>query len=73
MNFNAIITYLSVNVGKYYLVDSGYANKWCFLASYRGQNYHLTNRRRRGGDKKKEQFNYNHASLRNTIEKTFGI
>ncbi|KAL5544267.1 hypothetical protein UlMin_008051 [Ulmus minor] len=59
--------------GKYYLVDSGYVNRWCFLAPYRGQNYHLTNRRRRGKDKKKEQFNYRHASLRNAIERTFGI
>ncbi|KAL5576959.1 hypothetical protein UlMin_018658 [Ulmus minor] len=59
--------------GKYYLVDSGYANRGCFLAPYCGQNYHLTDRRRRGGDKKKEQFNYRHASLHNAIEMTFGI
>ena len=71
--FNTFLTYLFVNAGKYYLVDSGYANRWCFLAPYRGQNYYLTDRRRRGGDKKKEQFNYRHASLRNAIERTFGI
>ncbi|KAL5554850.1 hypothetical protein UlMin_037086 [Ulmus minor] len=59
--------------GKYYLVDSGYANRGCFLAPYRGTNYHLRNRRRLGGDRKKEQFNYRHASLRNAIERTFGI
>ncbi|KAL5569766.1 hypothetical protein UlMin_026341 [Ulmus minor] len=59
--------------GKYYLVDSGYANKGCFLAPYRGTNYHLRDRRRLGGDRKKEQFNYQHASLRNAIERTFGI
>ncbi|KAL5575849.1 hypothetical protein UlMin_017548 [Ulmus minor] len=59
--------------GKYYLVDSGYANRGCFLAPYRGTNYHLRDRRRLGGDRKKEQFNYRHASLRNAIERTFGI
>ena len=33
----------------------------------------MTDRRRCGGDKKKEQFNYRHASLHNTIKRTFGI
>ncbi|KAL5564093.1 hypothetical protein UlMin_027257 [Ulmus minor] len=59
--------------GKYYLVDSGYANKGYFLAPYWGTNYHLRDCRRLGGDRKKEQFNYRHASLRNAIERTFGI
>ncbi|KAL5552924.1 hypothetical protein UlMin_040325 [Ulmus minor] len=67
-------THVSACVGgKYYLVDSGYANRGCFLAPYRGTNYHLRDRRRLGGDRKKEQFNYRHASLRNAIERTFGI
>ena len=65
--------FLFVNAGKYYLVDSGYANRGCFLAPYRGTNYHLRDHRRLGGDRKKEQFNYRHASLRNAIERTFGI
>ncbi|KAL5568312.1 hypothetical protein UlMin_024887 [Ulmus minor] len=59
--------------GKYFLVDAGYANRDCFLSPYRKTNYHLTDRRRQGGDKKKELFNYRHASLRNAIERTFGI
>ncbi|KAL5548092.1 hypothetical protein UlMin_003323 [Ulmus minor] len=60
-------------LGKYFLVDAGYANKDCFLSPYRKTNYHLKDRRRQGGDKKKELFNYRHASLQNAIEKTFGI
>jgi hypothetical protein len=28
-------------VGKYYLVDSGYANKKGFLSPYKGEKYHL--------------------------------
>ena len=65
--------YIFVNAGKYYLVDSGYANRGCFLAPHRGQNFHLTYRGRHYEDKRKEQFNYHHTSLRNAIERTFGI
>ncbi|KAL5580763.1 hypothetical protein UlMin_013205 [Ulmus minor] len=58
---------------KYFLVDYGYVNRRGFLTPYRGTNYHLCDRRRVGGDRKKELFNYCHASLRNTVERTFGI
>ena len=58
---------------KYFLVDAGYANRHGFLSPYRGTNYHLRDRRRLGGDCKKELFNYRHASLRNAVERTFGI
>ena len=53
-------------VGKYYLVDSGYANQDCFLAPYRGNTYHLQEyRERRGGiTSSRELFNYTHSSLR---------
>ena len=43
------------------------------MAPYYGQKYHITNHKRHGGDKKKEQFNYRHVSLHNAIEMTFGI
>ncbi|GMN32048.1 hypothetical protein TIFTF001_041677 [Ficus carica] len=33
--------------GKFYLVDSGYANKDCFLSPYRRETYHLPEYRRR--------------------------
>ncbi|KAL5550387.1 hypothetical protein UlMin_000563 [Ulmus minor] len=59
--------------GKYYLVDAGYKNKPGFLAPFRGQNYHLHDRRREDDDRRKEMFNYRHASLRNVIERTFGV
>ncbi|KAL5545998.1 hypothetical protein UlMin_005685 [Ulmus minor] len=59
--------------GKYYLVDAGYKNKPGFLAPFRGQNYHLHDCRREDGDRRKEIFNYRHASLRNVIERTFGV
>ncbi|KAL6839536.1 hypothetical protein ACP4OV_030806 [Aristida adscensionis] len=60
--------------GKYYLVDSGYANRPGFLAPYRGTKYHLPEFRvgpmPRG---KKELFNHRHSSLRNVIERAFGV
>ena len=55
------------------MVDSGYPNHLGYLAPYRGTNYHLRDRRRQGGDPKKERFNYRHSSLRNVVERTFGI
>ncbi|KAL5538240.1 hypothetical protein UlMin_046208 [Ulmus minor] len=58
---------------KYFLVDAGYANRRGFLSPYRGTNYYLRDRTRLGGDRKKELFNYRHASLRNAVERTFGI
>lgn len=60
-------------VGKYYLVDFGYVNRHGYLAPYHDTNYHLRDRKRVGGDRKKEMFNYRHASLRNVVERTFGI
>ncbi|GMN60787.1 hypothetical protein TIFTF001_029869 [Ficus carica] len=61
--------------GKFYLGDSGYANKDCFLSPYRRETYHLPEyRRRRGGlGNQREVFNYTHSSLRNCIERTFGV
>ncbi|GMN61399.1 hypothetical protein TIFTF001_030483 [Ficus carica] len=51
--------------GKYYLADSGYANKDCFLSPYRRETYHLSEYRRRrvGLGNRREVFNYTHSSL----------
>ncbi|WVZ65976.1 hypothetical protein U9M48_015256, partial [Paspalum notatum var. saurae] len=60
--------------GKFYLVDSGYPNRPGYLAPYRGTKYHLLEYRqgpRPSG--KKEVFNYVHSSLRNVIERSFGV
>ncbi|KAL5699871.1 hypothetical protein ACHQM5_030707 [Ranunculus cassubicifolius] len=60
----------------YYVVDAGYPNIPGFLAPYRGERYHFdkttnTNQRRIKG--KYELFNYRHSSLRNVIERVFGV
>ena len=69
-----ITNILEICVGKYYLVDSGYPNRKGFLSPYKGEKYHLPEFRQgpepRG---KKEVFNHLHSSLRNVIERSFGV
>ena len=60
-------------IGKYYLVDSGYANRPGYQALYRGTNYHVHDQRQVGGDRKKKMFNYHHISLHKAVERTFGL
>nr|XP_043638653.1 uncharacterized protein LOC122609778 isoform X2 [Erigeron canadensis]XP_043638655.1 uncharacterized protein LOC122609778 isoform X2 [Erigeron canadensis] len=66
---------------KYYVVDAGYPNTRGYLAPYKGTNirYHIpefrhgktaASRAPRGA---KEIFNHRHSSLRNVIERTFGV
>ncbi|XP_022679327.1 protein ALP1-like [Setaria italica] len=60
--------------GKFYLVDSGYPNRPGYLAPYRGTKYHLPEFRSGPMPKgMKETFNYAHSSLRNVIERSFGV
>jgi len=63
-----------MTVGKFYLVDGGYANTPSFIAPYRGVRYHLSeSRRHRSYANYKELFNHRHAQLRNHIERAFGV
>ena len=57
------------------MVDSGYSNKLGFLAPFRNIPYHLRDaqRRARGINGPTELFNYRHVSLRNCIERYFGV
>lgn len=62
--------------GKYYLVDSGYPNRIGYLAPFKGSTYHLPEfrlRRGRAPQGKYEVFNFLHSSLRNVIERAFGV
>ncbi|WJX51381.1 hypothetical protein P8452_37583 [Trifolium repens] len=66
---------LKVPQGKYFLVDCGFPNRRKFLAPYRGVRYHLQDFAGHGNDpeNEKELFNLQHASLRNVIERIFGV
>ena len=62
--------------GKYYLVDSGYANRIGYLAPFKGSTYHLPEfrlRRHRPPQGKYELFNFSHSSLLNVVERAFGV
>ena len=59
---------------QFYLVDFGFPNMTGYLAPFRGQRYHLRDFRDRGRPQgRHELFNYRHSSLRNVIERCFGV
>jgi hypothetical protein len=60
---------------KYYLADAGYTNTSITLVPYRGVRYHLREIYEAGlrPENKEELFNLRHSSLRNAVERTFGI
>ena len=61
--------------GKFWLGDAGFAFTWYCLVPYRGVRYHLKEwaRARQRPQNKEELFNLRHASLRNAIERIFGV
>ncbi|XP_068487124.1 uncharacterized protein [Phaseolus vulgaris] len=64
---------LVIPEGKYYLGDAGFMLKRNIITPYRGVRYHLKEYSRRGPQNAKELFNHRHSSLRNVIERTFGV
>ena len=59
--------------GKYYLGDAGYALSEHVLTPYRGVRYHLKEYDVNGPQNAKELFNLRHSSLRNVIERMYGV
>lgn len=61
--------------GKYWLGDAGYGNSEFVLSPYRGVRYHLKEVRQANQkpENAKELFNLRHSSLRNVIERIFGV
>jgi len=60
-------------VGKYYLGDADFMLKAQVITPYRGVRYHLKKYSRRDPQNVRELFNHRHSSLRNIIERTFGV
>ncbi|XLR11259.1 hypothetical protein S83_039197, partial [Arachis hypogaea] len=58
---------------KYYLGDAGFMLKFGILTPYRGVQYHLKEYSVRESQNSKELFNHRHSSLRNVIERCFGV
>ncbi|XP_020266765.1 uncharacterized protein LOC109842278 [Asparagus officinalis] len=66
----------NVHEGRFYLVDSGYANTSKFISPYRGSRYHLgdfANGTIRAYRDTKDKYNHRHAQLRNALKKACGI
>ncbi|CAN0893477.1 hypothetical protein LINGRAPRIM_LOCUS2786, partial [Linum grandiflorum] len=59
--------------GKFYLVDAGYGLRSGFITPYRHTRYHLKEYSHCAPVNAKELFNLRHASLRNAIERAFGV
>ncbi|XP_022031205.2 uncharacterized protein LOC110932156 [Helianthus annuus] len=64
---------LVIPTGKYYLVDAGLPHTSSLMTPYRGVRYHLKEYSTRAPENSKELFNLRHASLRNAIERAFGV
>ena len=62
-----------VFIGKFYLVDGGLPHTSTLIAPYRGVRYHLKEYSARAPQNARELFNLRHASLRNSIERAFGV
>lgn len=60
-------------IGKFYLVDGGLPLKSTLLPPYRGVRYHLKEYSTSGPQNARELFNLRHSSLRNCIERAFGV
>lgn len=73
--FNVPHQVIYVSLGKYYLADLNYANMPGLICPYRGIRYHPREIGcgREAPRNEKELFNLRHLSLRNAIERTFGV
>ena len=72
---DALLKGLEIVPGKYWLGDAGYALTTYSLTPYHGVRYHLKEWRKRNlrPQNKEELFNLRHSSLRNVIERGFGV
>ena len=59
---------------KYYTVDAGYPNRHGYLASYKGERYHVPDwRRGPASNGEQEHFNHLHSGICNAVERFFGV
>jgi hypothetical protein len=71
-----IVAHISLHVilEKYYAVDVVYPNRPGYLAPYKGARYHVLDWRRGPAPSgEHEHFNHLHSSIRNAVERAFGV
>ncbi|TVU43576.1 hypothetical protein EJB05_10056 [Eragrostis curvula] len=59
--------------GMFYAADSGYALAHGYLTPYKNTRYYLQQFVEVGPSSFEEKFNHDHASIRNVVERTFGV
>ncbi|KAJ1689132.1 hypothetical protein LUZ63_013287 [Rhynchospora breviuscula] len=65
---------LKIPEGKFYLVDAGFMIRSTLITPYRGERYHLKEYSQSNPPQtERELFNLRHSSLRNAIERCFGV
>ena len=64
---------MTLFIGRYCLVDAGLPHTTELMTPYRGVRYHLKEYSANPPRNAKELFNLRHSSLRNTIERAFGV
>ncbi|KAM3378986.1 hypothetical protein P3S68_011399 [Capsicum galapagoense] len=65
---------LKIPEGKFYLVDVGFMLRSGLIKPYRGERYHLKEYSRNNPPRNSQElFNLRHSSLRNAIERAFGV
>ncbi|KAL4337662.1 hypothetical protein AHAS_Ahas12G0132600 [Arachis hypogaea] len=64
---------LKIPRGKFYFGDAGFMLKHALITPYRGVRYHLKEFAGREPENAYELFNLRHSSLRNVIERSFGV
>jgi hypothetical protein len=65
--------FICLCTGRYYLVDVGYSIREGYLPPYRNQRHHLEDFNQTGVETVQEKFNFHHSSLRNGVERAFGL
>ncbi|CAM0910115.1 unnamed protein product [Alopecurus aequalis] len=70
--YSFVLIYL-LFAGKYYLVNSGYSNRIGYLAPFKEQRYHVPEFQAAPPRNLMERFNHLHSSLRNAVERAFGV
>ena len=75
MHYDVVNLFLGLFVctGRYYLVDAGYSIRERYLPPYRNQRHHLEDFNQTGVETVQEKFNFHHSSLRNVVERAFGL
>lgn len=72
--FNFSKIFFFVFISNYYVVDAGYPNTRGFSRPYNNCRYHIQDFHHGNGLRDKEDlFNFYHSSLRNAIERYFGV